>query len=450
MLRLWRLGAINDLVFDEVYYVEFAVDYLQGQEVFDAHPPLGKYLIAIAISLAQRWADPLGWPQNDLAGVWLSPISYRWLNAVVGAMLPVLVGYLAYQLVPGSARYHPQPSAASAPPAAAQTRLHLQRQTFGLLAAGIMLLEGFTLVESRLALINIYWLVLGCLGHVGLLRTSRGWRLLGGAALGASVAVKWNGAGFWLGLTIFWGLSHWFPRLRALPVAQLKAREWLVYGVLVPALTYGLLWLPHLWLNPTGFLEIHQRLWQVHQSIANQAAVHPYCSSWYSWPLMLRPLAYFYETHSLSGGSMVVTDIHGMGNPLGWWLSTAAVVALLGRQVMAVQSRFSSFWLATSPVRTAFPHPVSAYLLVNFAANWLPWMAVSRCTFLYLYLGSLIFAQMALAWLLSGWIAARQRFPVYLLLTVIAVGFLFWLPLFIGLPLVGDGFSHRMWLRSWI
>ncbi len=46
-LRLWGLGQLHTLVFDEVYYVPFALDYLDHIPRFDAHPPLGKYLIAL-------------------------------------------------------------------------------------------------------------------------------------------------------------------------------------------------------------------------------------------------------------------------------------------------------------------------------------------------------------------------------------------------------------------
>ena len=423
-LRLWRLGAINELVFDEVYYVKFAVDYLQGEPVFDAHPPLGKYLIAIAIALGQRWATLFNWPQNNGADVWLSPISYRWLNAAVGAMVPLAVGMLAYRLAPS-------------PATSADRR---RPRVFALIAAGLMLLEGFTLVESRLALINIYWLIFGILGQAGLMLPGWGWRLGGGIALGAAISVKWNGAAFLLGVWLFWGLSRWRQQLRQVPIAQMGLVPLLLYTGLVPALTYLLLWVPHLLLNPEGLMQLHQQLWQVHQTIAQQTEAHPYCSRWYSWPLMLRPLAYFYSRSTTATGPPVVTDIHGMGNPFGWWLGTAAVVAL-GAKIL-IQLRHSPTGGALSPV------PV--YLLINFGVNWLPWMAVPRCTFLYLYLGALVFAQLSLAWLLTRWYVSGQRLPVYMLLTVVAVGFIFWLPIFLGLPLEGSGFERRMWLPSWI
>ncbi len=37
-LRFWGLGRFNTLVFDEVYYVKFAHNYLTHTQFFDGHP----------------------------------------------------------------------------------------------------------------------------------------------------------------------------------------------------------------------------------------------------------------------------------------------------------------------------------------------------------------------------------------------------------------------------
>ncbi|NJN39333.1 MAG: phospholipid carrier-dependent glycosyltransferase, partial [Acaryochloridaceae cyanobacterium CSU_3_4] len=50
-LRFWGLARFNTLVFDEVYFAKFGHHYLTHTEFFDAHPPLGKYLIALGITL---------------------------------------------------------------------------------------------------------------------------------------------------------------------------------------------------------------------------------------------------------------------------------------------------------------------------------------------------------------------------------------------------------------
>lgn len=461
-LRFWRLGQFNTLVFDEVFYVRFAVDYLRQQPFFDAHPPLSKYLIALGIALVNPLTQAFGLASNTEAGIWLSPWSYRWVSALAGACLPPLVALLAYRL---SVRYRLQ-----------------HRLIFSGVAGGLMLLEGLTLVESRFGLINIYWLLFGLLGQVGLLRAAgqrqRWMGLLGaGIAFGCAIATKWNGAGFLLGIYLLWGMSR-LPRQffwhRGVPSAirQLTGSELLAYGGLVPLGAYALIWLPHLRLMGVSLLEIHGQLWQAHQFIGADANAHPYCSTWYSWPLLLRPVAYFYRavtstSEGLPPGEYVV---QGLGNPILWWLSTAAILALLGRELSRWRKAARTGWVyslrhpssqppAERSLADKYPDqdlqadPIAVFLLVNYAANWLPWAFVQRCTFLYHYMGALAFSVVAIAYLLTRWLIddrKSSRQPALLLLGLIGLAFCFWLPVYLGLRLSPEALSWRWWLESWI
>ncbi|HEY9763618.1 MAG TPA: phospholipid carrier-dependent glycosyltransferase [Trichocoleus sp.] len=461
-LRFWRLGQFNELVFDEIYYVRFAVDYLNGTPFFDAHPPLGKYLITLGIVLFNPLAAALGLPGNTLAGEWLSPLSYRWVTALAGACLSPLTALLAYHLSSG----YPQ----------------RQRVMFGLIAGGLLLLEGLTLVESRFGLINIYWVLFGLVGQVCLLKAQDSrqgwrWRVLAGIGFGSAIAVKWNAAGFLLGVYLLWGLSHWPlsqghrgfstrateespsppTRVSLVPpaLAQLTLTELLVYCGLIPLGVYSLLWLPHLKLVGTSFVGIHELLWQAHQRIGTQANAHPYCSAWYTWPLLLRPVAYFYRRvgelppSDIEGAvTNSIYAVQGLGNPLFWWLSSAAIVAWVGRGVSGWWQEFSN-----SAGKRESLDGVAVFWLVNYGANWLPWLLVSRCTFLYHYMGALVFSSGAIAWLLTRWLTQPRlgiRRSALLLVGLMVLSFLFWLPIYVGLPLSAEALSWRWWLRSWI
>nr|WP_228037677.1 phospholipid carrier-dependent glycosyltransferase [Nodosilinea sp. LEGE 06152] len=466
-LRLAGLGRIHELVFDEVYYVPFALNYSQGTPSFDAHPPLAKYLIALGIWLGQWPAAWLGWPTVTVEGALVSPLAFRWLNAIVGATIPVLSAALAFALSYG---YPPQ-----------------RRRTFSLLAGLLMTLEGLTLVESRLALINIYGLALGLLGQWVWVRAERSqhpsvWRCLAGISLGAAINVKWNWAGFWLGLVLweidfnrspssitlpkttnpvgangdspsqFAAMPTEFENLNSeTPVRfgdlerannRLPLRSWrrrVAYLGIVPLATYLLLWLPHVVMTGQSLVGIHQRLWSTHQSIAT-AASHAYCSPWHSWPLMARPVAYFYER---TDGMAI--SIHAMGNPVLWWLSTAAILALalgwLARRVSAGAQH-------AAPLPT---HAVVPFILLSYLANWLPWALVSRCTFLYHAMGLATFGTLGLAWLMAQWLETSRDRPLALvLLGAIALSFWFWLPLYLGLPLPLESLHRRWLLPGWI
>jgi dolichyl-phosphate-mannose-protein mannosyltransferase len=357
----------------------------------------------------------------------------------VGATLPLVIGTLAFQLSRG---YEIS-----------------RRLRFSLLAGGLMVMEGLTLVESRLALINLYWLWFGLVGQLCWLTAARSahaprGRMGAGLALGAAVNVKWNGAGFWLGLVLWELTARWRPGPRVPGAA--RSLPWgtlLFYLGLLPLLTYGVLWWPHLNLTGDSMGAIHQRLWNAHQTIGQNSQPHPYCSAWYTWPLMLRPVAYFHQALGQSApGAMLapyraygnpIFTLQGMGNPLLWGLGTAAVLALgLG---------WVSRWRQGKPPTAT--QPVEAFILINYLANWLPWLLVSRCTFLYHALGMVAFSTLALAWLLSRWLGDRRRshrLMAWAMVGVIALGFLFWLPLFLGLPLSPEALQRRWWLPTWI
>ncbi|MEB3228705.1 MAG: phospholipid carrier-dependent glycosyltransferase [Synechocystis sp.] len=448
VLRFWNLGQFNELVFDEVYYAKFASDYWLGKPFFPSHPPLSHYLIALAMGLGNLF--PVNPDQvNDLTGVVRSTWSYRWLNALTGASIPLLMGAIAYLLT--------------------------QRQRLTVLVMGLTALDGLLLVESRYALNNIYLIFFGLLGHIFVLwylQQRQRWQLiLAGIALGCAGSVKWNGFAFLLGIYTLWALAwsvHHWHRWRSpqdeyhdhresyaltcreegwqQPWLALTPQQVLLWLVLLPLLTYSLIWIPHLLMNPDyaslqGFWQIQVDTWQYHRRVGNSPDVHPYCSPWYSWLIMGRPVAYFFQK---SGPFGLIYDVHSMANPALLWLSTGAMGLLASSVAWARLRHFSP----TSPLPNT-----SVYIAVNYGVNLLPWLGISRCTFFYHYLPAYLFSLLALALILETLLQPGKSWHRVVGLTclgVIMVSFWFWLPIFLGMPLTPQGFSLRMWFRSWI
>jgi dolichyl-phosphate-mannose--protein O-mannosyl transferase len=373
---------------------------------------------------------------NELTGSLRSTWSYRWLNALVGSTVPILVGALGYQLT--------------------------QRRRFTILLVLLASLDGLFLVESRYALNNIYLIFFGLLGQIACLtylRQQQRWQLmLAGIFFGCAGSVKWNGFAFLLGIyglwCLAWGLALWKgwrgkpePRPPVLwhRLQQVSPLQVLLYLVLIPLLTYSLLWIPHLLMNPeylslAGFWRIQVETWQYHQRIGNTPDVHPYCSPWYSWLILWRPVAYYYQT----GKYGVVYDVHSMANPILLWCSTGALLVLGLHLLSTYRSRRPYIrWL----------RGMGLFLGVNYLVNLLPWLKISRCTFFYHYMPAYLFSWFALALILDNLLASRQSLARIVALTtlgLIAFGFLYWLPIFLGLPLTPQAFSWRMLFRSWI
>jgi dolichyl-phosphate-mannose-protein mannosyltransferase len=509
-LRFWGLERFDTLVFDEVYFAQFGHNYLTHTSFFDAHPPLGKYLIAV--------------------GIWLKgyhPWGYRWMNALVGSLVPVIVTVLGVQLT--------------------------RRYSFALLAGALAVLDGLLLVESRYGLINIYLLAFGLLAQwLTLLSCNfKGWRhwailTLAALSFGAAVAVKWTGLGFLLGLYLFWILGN-LSRLGQkrsspspdLPLAKLLRLSFglklFIFIPVVGAVLYSLAWIPHLLQNSQfGFIEVHQQMFGYHRRVGNGPSIHPYCSSLLTWPFMLRPVSYFYQLASSLQEAMPMTgppltfekakyiySVYAMGNPPLWWSATVAIAITIGMTLGCTVPKFRQ-WLS-SKRRSLALNPTEKYLPLYFttgyAAHLLPWLSISRCAFLYHYMPAYLFSSLSLAWLLIKGLRTpwKQRLPrtwiilaactlnvllsagvlvavlpeltpafwqqppwtlalvlslcllsivsagilfvelwqnprllALVILALSILGFLFWLPFYLGLPISPREWQWRIWFPSWI
>ncbi|MCX5936152.1 MAG: phospholipid carrier-dependent glycosyltransferase [Pseudanabaena sp. LacPavin_0818_WC45_MAG_42_6] len=411
--RFWNLDGTADVVFDEVYYPKFAQNYLRGETLFDAHPPLAKYIIAIGIKI-------FGY----------APFGYRCMTALAGSLLPLITYELFWQLS--------------------------DRRGWAWLAGWFIAMDGLLLVESRFGLINIYILLFGMLSHLCIvlaLKRSRQrwfWVLATGLMLGASISVKWTGLAYVVGLIALMGYA-WSRYRQTLNVLQI-----LIGLIILPIAFYFVEWIPHLLINPERDIwELHRQILGFHQNlgVGKTEPIHPYCSPWWSWVLLIRPVAYFFEMRPNS----MVQFVHAMGNPLLYWLS--AIALLLGLSfLVASKLRFPpklitqiNFEYSSKSPSTLFW--LTFYVITSFLAHWLPWSLSKRCIFLYHYMPASVFAFATLALLVS----LMWRSPLPELKTLgsgivatITIAFIFWLPIYIGLPISSGYLPVLMWLPSWI
>ncbi|QSJ20152.1 phospholipid carrier-dependent glycosyltransferase [Nostoc sp. UHCC 0702] len=486
-LRFWGLGRFNTLVFDEVYYAKFGNNYLNHVPFFDGHPPLGKYMIAMGIWLSSHvpfWQDPL---KNGLTGSLLSPWNYRWINAFSGSFIPLIIAGIAYQIS--------------------------YRRSFTLLAGLFTACDGIFLVESRYALINIYIVLFGLLGQWFFLLALANQKqrrsvylVVAGIAFGASISTKWNGLFFLLGIYLIWligwiwqslikttaqttdviddlsatptnhssitSISYWQSNDQNLSSLQ-KLTEINIWQIvlflgIIPLAVYSLLWIPHLQLDTKyGFIQVHKEILAFHERLGgNTAKVHPYCAAWYKWPLITRPMAYYYQTAQSvtdplpvlgpplpSGAGKVIYDVHAMGNPFLWWFGIAAIVFLIWMLV----SEFVMPWVKQKhfslPPKLSVDTWIALYLVLNYTTNLVPWMKVTRCAFIYHYMTAVVFAFLAIAWFVDQCLHSYYRELRAVGLTIsflILTAFVFWMPIYLGLPISSFDYKVRMWFSSWI
>jgi dolichyl-phosphate-mannose--protein O-mannosyl transferase len=279
-VRLPRLGFPPEEMFDEVYHAKAAREYLEGAPPNEwVHPPMAKWIIAIGIDRFgyEAWAWRL---TAALAGVALAPVFFL----------------LAREALPTA-------------------------RAAGL-ATLLLLCDGVCLVQSRIAMTNVFAVLFQVLAALFLLRAVRrevlpaAETLMGGMALGLALSTRWTSLwalGF-LGLVALAGRRRRLLRPRELGLLVLAFAA-------VPLCIYVLSYLPLTYLRPglppwqtwRDLVEIQKEVWRYH---ANLQADHPYFSKWYTWPLLYRPTWYYFKDLGAE-----VRGIVAIGNPALWWAS---------------------------------------------------------------------------------------------------------------------------------
>ena len=130
--------------------------------------------------------------------------------------------------------------------------------------------------------------------------------------------------------------------------------------------------LPHNSYDVFGrFIAYQTHMYNYH---ANLEATHTFQSAWYTWPFDIRNVWYYGNYSADANGS--IRTISVLCSPLFWWA--------------CVPSMIYTFWYAAKRrTRTA------VVAVVGFLSVVLPWVPISRCTFIYHYFTAIPFLLIA-------------------------------------------------------
>ena len=416
-LRLWHLATPKGLVFDEIYYVDGARDFLHhGVEVtgsspeFIVHPPIGKWCIALGIKIFGN--NEFGW---------------RFSVALAGAITIYLIGRIAQRL--------------------------FKSPILSGLASLLMAVDGLHLVHSRTALLDLFLTLFVLLAVYAWLKNQY-W--LSGLWFGLALGTKWSAlyylAAFAI-LTIYRERTLIKDRFRVLlkRIAQFAV---------VPFLTYMLSWTGW-FLSPLGwdrhwadrrstswgFIPNSLRsFWHYHAEILNfhttLTTPHSYQANPWSWLIMGRPTSFFYKTPKGCGASSCSQEVLALGTPLLWWLGVFAIATVLG------------FWMRSLALRT--PDFSAGIILLGIAAGYLPWFLFQKRTVFSFY--AIVFEPFIILALVycarkilgeEPW-SQRNKLLVAGLLFLIVLNFIYFWPLFTGTVTTYGAWQRLMWFPSWI
>jgi dolichyl-phosphate-mannose-protein mannosyltransferase len=464
ILRLVNLNRPKGLIFDEVYYPTDAWDMLQHGVEWDdknngpayvVHPPLGKWMIALGEQIFgyNEW----GW---------------RIAGAVIGTLSVLIMVRVARRM------FH--------------------STVLGCAAGLLMALDGFHLVLSRIALLDIFlmFFILAAFGTLIMDRDNRRarwlhalqngldptrpgpagrlpirvpwWRMATFALLGCGIAVKWSAIWFvpvFTLMIIIWEVGARRSAGVTKPWRDTIIAEtgWLALGATLMVITYLATWsgwfltddgyFRH-WLADNGKTEppvigalrnlwhYHVEAFKFHSGLDDK---HQYQSWPWQWLVLGRPIAFYWSTDGSCGASSCASHILLLGTPLLWWSFIPALLAL------------TWFGIARRDWR-------AAAILLCVAAGLVPWFYFAtqhRTMFAFYALPAEPFLVLAVVYVLGAIMTPASDAPdegvdrrmigaviagAYVLL--VAICFAYFYPIFVGQSIPYEDWSARMWLGS--
>ncbi|MFI1101072.1 dolichyl-phosphate-mannose--protein mannosyltransferase [Streptomyces melanogenes] len=506
VLRFWKLGSPDAVIFDETYYAKDAWALInRGYEGawpkdvdksiikdpssvpiptdpgYVVHPPVGKYLIGIG----EKWFD-------------FTPFGWRFVMAVLGTLSVLMLCRIGRRLF---------------------------RSTFlGCLAGLLLAVDGLHFVMSRMALLDlvVMFFVLAAFGCLlidrdrararlaaalpesedgdlrpdatvaeGLRLGLRPWRIAAGVMLGLAAGTKWNGLYvlvFFCVMTVLWDAGARRTAGAVRPYRAVLRKDVLpafVSTVPVALATYLASWTgwfmtdkgyfrdwahgrdglspDHVKLPLLGKVSLPQfdmswmpeslrSLWhyeaEVYSFHVNLHDKHTYQSNPWSWIVLGRPVSYFYESPS-PGTDGCPSDTSG---------KCAREVLALGTPLLWWAACFAILYVLW---RWVFRRDWRAGAIVcGIAAGWLPWLLYQDRTIFFFYAVVFVpFLCLAVAMMIGAILGPpgsdeRRRaigaIGAGVLVLLIVWNFIYFWPLYTGTAIPLDSWRNRMWLDTWV
>lgn len=389
LLRIFRLGTPNEVVFDEVYYVDGARDLLangveltNGKPEFVVHPPIGKWMIAIGIKLFGD--NPIGW---------------RISAALFGVVSIYLIFLVARKL--------------------------FKSDFLALLSTALASVDGIHLVMSRTALLDIFLMTFLFGAFTALIFQKY---LLMALMLGLGLGTKWSALYFIIAIAVYL-----FIRER---------RALISYVIIIPSV-YLVSW-SGWFLSINGWnrksssnsllslFNYHKEILDFHTGLETD---HPYQASPWNWLILGRPTSFFYDSPKNCGSDNCAQEILAMGTPTIWWLGLISIFITIGYFIHRRDKSAGLILLA---------------LLSNYLP-WL--LFPERTTFYFYAIAFQPYLILAITFAIKEFLAdsqGKRRVWVVSGFSLSALVFLYFLPLYLGTVLTYEAWYSRMWFSSWI
>lgn len=358
-----RADYTNGMYFDEIFHARTAKEYIDQRPAYEwTHPPFGKILISEGIRMFGM--NPFGW---------------RFASALFGT-LAVAVIYLFAKLV--------------------------TRNSFISFTAGMLMVFDFMHhVQSRIGTVDVLLVFFIMLMYMFLYMAFAKENvrylplLLSGISFGLAFSVKWSAAYAVLGVGILL-LLRIFKRNEKNGERMKLICFSVVAFALIPICIYIISYIPFVSADgKTGFeaiVENQMKILSYHGGESVELA-HDFSSRWYTWAFDIKPIMYYSAWQDCE----TYGAIYAFGNPVIWWLGAAAVVLNVFLAVLKKDKK-------------------AVFLLTGYFSCLLPWIFISRQTFIYHYYPCTVFMLLLIANCLL-YIKERKTKTAYVLCAVTVI-----------------------------
>lgn len=432
----------NSMYFDEIYHARTGYEHAHGQYTYETtHPPLGKVFMSWCIRL-----------------MGMTPFAWRFAGALCGVLMVPAIYMLAKTLL-GSTLW------------AGLCALLLSTDCMHFTQTRIATIDSFPVLFMMLMfLFMARWMKMSY--YHQRLRDTFVPLALSGAFMGLAIASKWIGCYGAVGLAVLffsrfiglWRQGLYAERHRDEDPAFVRAADTFrdkgiktilacfVFFVFVPVVIYVLSYIPYLraygeikW-NLTTFARIWDAQVLMFDYHKNLVAEHYFASPWYEWPLIVKPMWYYNADFK---GAGMASSILSFGNPAVWWTGLAGILFVLGYSVY----RNALPALRVLPGREDEDDRAMPVIAVGFLSAYLPWVLVSRLTFIYHYFASVPWIIIATALGLK-YLARHHRRLAYALAAVLSIAaialFIGFYPLASGVEVPRAWCDAMNWFKGWM
>ncbi len=409
----------NSTYFDEIYHPRSAYELLFGLDYYETtHPPLGKIIISLGIAIFGM--TPFGWRFTGiLFGILMLPALYLFLKKLFKKTSLCAIGTLLF----------------------AADFMHYSLTRLGTIDSYpvffiiLMYLCMYVFTSNLKHNLKEY-------GKDFIAQNSfkeiYAPLLLCGIFSGLGIASKWIAIYALAGIAVLFFIEF-FIAAKSLGIKSgefksfsLKIGLWCVLCfIVIPFTIYLLSYIPVANSQNKGLFEAmidSQKYMLSYHGGLN--ATHPYSSKWYEWGIIAKPLLTYYQTNGAKYHSAMTI----MGNPILWWSGLICIIYSVYRGIKT-------------------KNRAVLFIVIGLLSQLLPWVFVSRCTFIYHFFASVPFMIMLIVYSIKELtqMHPKAKYLTAVFVALCVISFALFYPVLTGVEVSNDYTESVLkWFNSWI